>query len=441
MSFDYRQCIDFAKNYLPKNPVFFDVGCNIDPIVERDNAEWIENWNDDFTGLFLNEISSANCFAIEPLHYATFENRWGNDVRINLIKITLSDKDGTETIYYPGERHVLSSFYVQDEFNGEFLNSIEIECKKLDTLSQELGLGGIDYLKLDIEGAEYKALLGSRELLEQKKITFIQFEYGLLGGNIPSVKLIYDLLSGYGYRKILVSGREQLWTHLKVYNLSPTCQIPDLDEIYYKYFGFRVGVFVEVGAFDGESVSNTSCLADCGWEGFYIEPVKKHYLECLERHQKNNVKVSNLAIGTEEGAQKIYSSGIVSTLDPEHSEMLSYMEIFGYPQFSLEECEQVRLDTYLNQNNIPKNFDLLVVDVEGRENDVFSSFDLNEWRPKMLIVELVDDHAHFQHNKNLINSCSNLRGYIKDNGYTEVFRDHINTIFVLNDYITGNTNI
>ena len=53
-----------------------------------------------------------------------------------------------------------------------------------------------------------------------------------------------------------------------MYNLSPTCQIPGLDKIYEEYFGDTLGLFVEVGAFDGESVSNTSGLADANLERF-----------------------------------------------------------------------------------------------------------------------------------------------------------------------------
>ena len=53
MSLDYRNCINFALPYLPMNSIVIDVGCNIDPIVEMNYAEWIENWNDDFTFLVL----------------------------------------------------------------------------------------------------------------------------------------------------------------------------------------------------------------------------------------------------------------------------------------------------------------------------------------------------------------------------------------------------
>lgn len=228
-----------------------------------------------------------------------------------------------------------------------------------------------------------------------------------------------------------------------MYTLSLTCQIPNLDKIYTKYFGEDTNrIFVEVGAFDGESVSNTSCLADAGWRGYYIEPVREHFEQCVQRH-KNNLKVtvSNFSIGTEQDYQTVYCSGIVSTLDKQQAEIISSMSLFGYPQYKEQQCWQLRLESYLEKSDIPKNFDLLVVDVEGREEDVFNSFDLNEWSPKMMIIELIDDHEYFQDNVTLVKSCKNLRSYINSNGYTELFRDHINTIFVRDEYITRNTNL
>jgi FkbM family methyltransferase len=227
------------------------------------------------------------------------------------------------------------------------------------------------------------------------------------------------------------------------YKLSSTCQIKYLDKIYYKYFGeISTGFFVEVGAFDGESVSNTSCLADCGWNGIYIEPVLEHYIQCNNRHINNNVIVANLSIGLDEGEQQIYCSGIVSTLDKIQSETISKMDIFNYPSFVKSKCYQMRFDTFLKKYQVPKNFDLLVIDVEGREEQIFASFDLEEWMPKMLIVELVDEHLEFQNKfRESVEQSKKLRSYITSKNYCEIYKDHINTVFILNDYITSNTNI
>ena len=92
------------------------------------------------------------------------------------------------------------------------------------------------------------------------------------------------------------------------YVIPVSCQVKSLDKIYKKYFGFpSKGFFIEVGAYDGESFSNTSCLADHGWSGIYIEPIKTFYEKCRKRHKKNeNVKVLNLAAGIEDKEITIY---------------------------------------------------------------------------------------------------------------------------------------
>lgn len=220
-----------------------------------------------------------------------------------------------------------------------------------------------------------------------------------------------------------------------MYKLSETCQIADLDKIYIEYFGKYTNnkTFVEVGAYDGESVSNTSCLADSGWRGIYIEPIHSNYIKCLERHKNNNVIVSNVSIGLETGIQKIYSNDILSSLDEEHADL--GMNKFHYPEYHEEICYQLRMDAFLRNYNVPRDFDLLVVDVEGREDQVFYSFNFDEWKPKMLIVELVDNHEYFLNNNNIIQRVSELRSFIRNNEYIEIYRDNINTIFVDNDFI------
>lgn len=219
-----------------------------------------------------------------------------------------------------------------------------------------------------------------------------------------------------------------------MYKVSSTCQIPNLDSIYIEYFGKFVNnkTFVEVGAYDGESVSNTSFLADAGWKGYYIEPVHSSYIKCSERHVHNNVVVSNLSIGISEGVQNIYSNGILSSLDEEHAKL--GVNKFNYPEYTKDVCYQIRMDTYLKNYNIPHDFDLLIVDVEGKEHEVFYSFDLKKWTPRMMIIELVDDHEYFQENSGIVSRVKELRNFICNHNYKEIYRDDINTIFVKNDF-------
>jgi len=219
-----------------------------------------------------------------------------------------------------------------------------------------------------------------------------------------------------------------------MYKVSESCQIDTLSDIYTKYFGYpSKGYFVEVGAYDGEFVSNTSCLADHGWEGLYIEPIYDHYLKCMKRHDKNDVTVANVAVGLEEGETTIYYGDTLTTLDKDQVKRYSEMDVFQHISFSTTVCDQMRLDTLMKKIEVPKEFDVLVVDVEGKEAEVFQTFELDEWKPKMLIIELEDEHPSFQKYEDLVDRIKNLREYILSKGYIEIFKDHINTVFVRED--------
>ena len=92
----------------------------------------------------------------------------------------------------------------------------------------------------------------------------------------------------------------------KRYPLANTCQVPhfrSLSDIYTFVFGYKTGgLFVEVGAFDGESFSNTSGLADLGWRGHYLEPIPAYADACRARHAANpKVTVHTVCAGEKDG--------------------------------------------------------------------------------------------------------------------------------------------
>lgn len=220
-----------------------------------------------------------------------------------------------------------------------------------------------------------------------------------------------------------------------MYNVSKTCQINDLNSIYIKYFGYpSKGYFVDVGAYNGEGFSNTSCLADHGWNGIYVEPVESQYVACVNRHKNNDVHVVQCSIGVQEDEIDIYIGGSLTTSDPKQVQRYSEMEWSKHVSFSKGRCKQMRLDSLLEQFKVNPGFDILGVDVEGTEHDVFDSFDLEKWKPKMMIVELEDEHNSFQKYQDHVAVHKSLRNKIHSHGYVEIYKDYINTIFVREDF-------
>ncbi len=79
--------------------------------------------------------------------------------------------------------------------------SIEVEAVTLDSFCKENHINRIDYLKLDVEGAEVFALEGALELLKNKVIRYLQFEISqkMLEGLNTKARYVFDLLIANGY--------------------------------------------------------------------------------------------------------------------------------------------------------------------------------------------------------------------------------------------------
>ena len=88
------------------------------------------------------------------------------------------------------------------------------------------------------------------------------------------------------------------------------------------------------------------------------------------------------------------------------------------------------LETVLGRNDVPLDFELLVVDVEGAEEPIIDGLLASRWRPRVIIVELVDRHADFADHAEIVRSHAAVRARTRAAGYTEHFSDLINTIFV-----------
>lgn len=209
------------------------------------------------------------------------------------------------------------------------------------------------------------------------------------------------------------------------------CQIPGLSNLLMEKFGYITdGAFVEVGAFDGYNWSNTWGLARAGWRGLLVEPNPEFHEQCVKRHADNpQIVVERCCIGREKADEvKLFLGGSISTTVPERVGLYSELDSFSFVGMALDDyilCPMKTLDTLLEEHEWPEGFEVLVVDVEGAEPDVFAGFNLGRWMPRMAIVEL---HEMFPDER----LCANAEGVgnlFAENGYEKVYADHINTIF------------
>jgi FkbM family methyltransferase len=189
------------------------------------------------------------------------------------------------------------------------------------------------------------------------------------------------------------------------YEYQPTCQIaPEiLDGIYARAFGGkRLGVYVEIGANNGWAHSNTWGLARAGWRGFLAEPVPELFAECCRVYKNHpNIFVAPCCVGAETGKVTLGMGDYGATLCAQYVTGPRQVEAWGWT-----------LDGFLEEYKVPARFDLLVIDVEGAEDQVLSRFDVGRWAPKLAILERPP-----------------WRNGFTAAGYRTVYVDCINTIY------------
>jgi len=139
-------------------------------------------------------------------------------------------------------------------------------------------------------------------------------------------------------------------------------------------------VFVDVGAGHPIHLSNTYFFEKNGWTGICIDADPTQY-KILKKERVNVEWAAILPIAGEIGFSQSYLPELSSVLDRGKRKGLMKI-LFKKPI----QVRGVELETLLNKYNITE-IDLLDIDVEGSELEVWRSFDYKKHKPKVVIIE------------------------------------------------------
>lgn len=164
------------------------------------------------------------------------------------------------------------------------------------------------------------------------------------------------------------------------------------------FLNFDNGFFVELGANDGISQSNTYYFEKYrGWKGVLIEPIGHKYLECVKNRSNKNKIFCNACVSfdyNEKFVEMTYSNlmTVSNNLESDMSNSLEHAQT-GIQYLNEGErnynfgSEAKTLNNILLKSNAPKKIDLLSLDVEGSEIEVLKGINHKEFRFKYLCVE------------------------------------------------------
>lgn len=174
-----------------------------------------------------------------------------------------------------------------------------------------------------------------------------------------------------------------------------------------------IGFFVEFGAADGVKFSNTYWLErEKNWSGLLCEPDPRH-----EIRDRPNCIIERVAVG---------QPGVISlgqTADPFLSGALRFPLEYESEVRAVSKTDvpSVPLSELLDRHNVD-TVDLISIDTEGTELEAWRTLDLDRWRPRIAIIELIT--------WGLPNKSAKIIAAMKTDGFELVERTHHNGIFI-----------
>jgi FkbM family methyltransferase len=148
------------------------------------------------------------------------------------------------------------------------------------------------------------------------------------------------------------------------------------------------GYFIEVGAYDGLTLSVSAVFEAVGWKGLLVEPMPGPFERC--RRQRPASRVVQAAL-SRRGSVGMTDFAVATGGD--HADMRSGIAIPGQATApdaaSLTRVPVSTMDEVL-AGAPPEGIDFVVLDVEGHEADLLDGFDLRRFRPRVLVIEDVE---------------------------------------------------
>jgi FkbM family methyltransferase len=127
------------------------------------------------------------------------------------------------------------------------------------------------------------------------------------------------------------------------------------------------GKFLDIGAYDGQSLSNTRALALSGWSGTLVEPNPRLFMSLLQMYgQDSRFTLVNAAMSDKSGLARLFLDGsnepYSSSIAPNAKEM-----------FPLTPYPMSYLVPTITPRDLTESFDFISIDTEGFDLEILKA--------------------------------------------------------------------
>ena len=224
----------------------------------------------------------------------------------------------------------------------------------------------------------------------------------------------------------LGQAKQEYWQTKRKYHCEDA-----LIPVFEKYLDFEKGFYVDIGANDGRSSSNTYHLEKTqSWGGVLVEPIMHVFFRSREIRGLADNQFFCCALvdhNYKDQFVELTDSGLLSVASSRVSDFKSLDWAMLGEEF-LARGERVQktwseartLESVLIESNAPRIIDFLSVDTEGSEFSIFKDFDFDSWGFRFILIEAAIDSPVYK--------------LLRSNGYDFIAQIHQNLFFANNSF-------
>ena len=178
------------------------------------------------------------------------------------------------------------------------------------------------------------------------------------------------------------------------------------DEDVLKYYNNKSnGYFVDIGANDGITLSNTYLLEkDYNWNGICIEPVPSIFKK-LEKNRPNMININNPLYNVDNKTVTIIDNGLLSGITEDLGKHKETVLKNSKGEYKLQTRT---LTSILDEYNAPSKIEYMSLDTEGSELKILQGLDFSKYKFGYLNIE----HNYEEPKR------TQMRTLLESNGYT-----------------------
>ena len=165
--------------------------------------------------------ASGKVIAVEahPYNFRILQrNLWLNKLtNVNALNCAVYSKKARLKLYLPDEdlgytmHHSLMTNYLSTKYNKEIERRyVEVEADTLDNLLKSRRITTVDWIKIDVEGAEYEVLKGAKEMLSANKPISILVEVHGKDTYRPTIDLLRSQNFNIEFEKTYDNGEKHV---------------------------------------------------------------------------------------------------------------------------------------------------------------------------------------------------------------------------------------